>query len=92
MKKNTVKQQDLAGNMPKRKPSERVPIQQKPYEFDDMHSNMLVARVSETGTDMIRAYGKIEAVVEMYKDGTLNALKAFDRITEIITGKEVSNG
>jgi hypothetical protein len=73
--------------MPKRIKAKRVPGKHERYEFDDMHSNMLVARVSETGTDMIRAYGKIEAVVEMYIDGTLNAIKAFDRITEIINGK-----
>jgi hypothetical protein len=45
-----------------------------------------VLRSTESGSDIIKNYGKIEAVVEMYQDGTMDPGKALKRIIEIVKG------
>lgn len=43
-----------------------------------------VLRSTESGADMIKNYGKIEAVLEMFNDGMFTAVGALSRISLII--------
>lgn len=45
-----------------------------------------VLRSTESGSDMIKNYGKIEAVVEMFNDGMFTAVGALARIANIVQG------
>lgn len=45
-----------------------------------------VLRSCESGADMIKNYGKIEAVIEMFNDGAFTAIGALARISQIIKG------
>jgi hypothetical protein len=79
--------ENFAGKIAKIKARSIVPIKHEKYEFDDNHNNMLVARTSETGPDMIKNYGKIEAVIEMFNDGAFTAVGALARISKIVNGE-----
>ena len=60
----------------------------KPAAAIEMHTAMI--RSSESGSEMIKNYGKIEAVIEMYQDGTVDPGLALKRIIQIVKG-EVSH-
>lgn len=44
------------------------------------------APVEKTGEEMIKDYGRIEAVFEMHLDGHLSAVQALGRISAILRG------
>lgn len=47
------------------------------------------APVEKTGEQMVKDYGRIEAVFEMHLDGHLSAVEAMGRISAIIGGSVI---
>lgn len=71
------------------KKATRVPLNNTPMSYDDGLHNILKAQTSESGSDMIRNYGKIDMVIEMYESGPMRPEQALKRIIEIVKGVRV---